>query len=211
MAHNGDGKQVERPDSDDYARRALLSQPLREPVLAPVIRSLSLPWGSHGLDAGCGLGLQALLLAEGVGLEGHVTGVDCCGAFLQQAREIAQKAGLSARISFQQADISALPFQDNAFDWAWSADCVGYVPLEPIPLVRELVRVVRPGGTVALTAWSSQQLLPGYPMLEARLSATWAYYIDRSSHAGGRPKCTLSQPPPCPKGSERAHFMNRPG
>jgi demethylmenaquinone methyltransferase/2-methoxy-6-polyprenyl-1,4-benzoquinol methylase len=39
-------------------------------------------------------------------------------------------------------------------------------------LLKELARVVKPGGTVAILAWSSQQLLPGYPFLEARLNAT---------------------------------------
>jgi len=68
--------------------------------------------------------------------------------------------------------VNRLPFDDDAFDWAWSANCVGYHPAEPLPLVRELTRVVKPGGSVAILAWSSQQLLPGYPLLEARLNAT---------------------------------------
>jgi demethylmenaquinone methyltransferase/2-methoxy-6-polyprenyl-1,4-benzoquinol methylase len=53
-------------------------------------------------------------------------------------------------------------------------DCVGYAPIEPLPLIRELKRVVKPGGKVAVLAWSSQQLLPGYPSLEARINATSA-------------------------------------
>jgi SAM-dependent methyltransferase len=46
--------------------------------------------------------------------------------------------------------------------------------MEPLPLLRELARVVKPGGGVAILGWSSQQLLPGYPLLEARLNATSA-------------------------------------
>jgi len=68
--------------------------------------------------------------------------------------------------------VSKLPFDDDTFDWAWSVDCVGYAPLEPLPLVKELARLVKPGGSVAILAWSSQMLLPGYPVLEARLNAT---------------------------------------
>ena len=49
---------------------------------------------------------------------------------------------------------------------------MGYAPLEPLPLVKELARVVRPGGSVAIFAWSSERLLPGYPLLEAHLGAT---------------------------------------
>jgi len=41
-----------------------------------------------------------------------------------------------------------------------------------LPALKELARVVKPGGTVAIHAWSSETLLPGYPLLEAHLRAT---------------------------------------
>jgi demethylmenaquinone methyltransferase/2-methoxy-6-polyprenyl-1,4-benzoquinol methylase len=151
---------------------AYVSNPLREPALRSAIQALQLPSGSRGLDAGCGIGLQALLLAEAVGPAGHITGLDLSPEFLAFAKDIVQKAGLSERISFREGDVNKLPFDDDAFDWAWSADCVGYAPMEPLPLVKELARVVRPGGSVAILAWSSEKLLPGHPLLEARLNAT---------------------------------------
>lgn len=160
------------PEMDAYAQQLAVSNPLSELVIPLAIQALQLPPGSRGLDAGCGIGLQALLLAEAVGPAGHVTGLDLSPQFLVHAREIAEKAGLSERISFQQGDVNRLPFDDGAFDWAWSANCVGYHPAEPLPMLRELTRVVKPGGSVAILAWSSQQLLPGYPLLEARLNAT---------------------------------------
>lgn len=46
--------------------------------------------------------------------------------------------------------------------------------MDLLPVLRELVRVVRPGGLVAVLFWSSQRLLPGHPFLEARLNATRA-------------------------------------
>jgi ubiquinone/menaquinone biosynthesis C-methylase UbiE len=159
-------------DTDAYIQRLAVSNPLIEPTIRSAIQALQLPAGSRGLDAGCGIGLQALLLAEAVGPHGHVTGLDISPEFLRHARETANKAGLSGRISFQEGDVSALPFDDGAFDWAWSSSCVGYAPLEPLPLVKGLIRVVRPGGSVAIFAWSSEKLLPGYPLLEARLNAT---------------------------------------
>ena len=103
----------------------------------------------------------------------EITGLDLSPEHLARAREIVIGAGLSERISFQEGDVSALPFDDETFDWAWSADCVAYGPqLEPLPLVKELARVVKPGGSVAILAWSSQTLLPGFPLLEAHLNAT---------------------------------------
>ncbi|TET97077.1 MAG: methyltransferase type 11, partial [Dehalococcoidia bacterium] len=61
---------------DAYAQRLAVSNPLSEAVIPSAIQALQLPRGSRGLDAGCGIGLQALLLAEAVGPAGHVTGLD---------------------------------------------------------------------------------------------------------------------------------------
>src|SRR5215208_5609026 len=143
-----------------YIQRLLEAEPLRKPLLRSVVQSLQLPCGSNGLDAGCGIGLQTLLLAEAVGSQGHVTGLDILPELLSYATEIVAKANLSDRILFRQGDVSQVPFEDNTFDWAWSADCVGYPAGELMSLLEELMRVVKPGGDVILLGWSSQQLLP---------------------------------------------------
>jgi len=157
---------------DTYAYKLYLSDFLREPLIRSAIQALHLPSGSRGLDAGCGIGSHTLLLAEAVAPGGHVTGLDRSPEFLAQARETASKSSLSEHVSFQEGDIRRLLFDDDAFDWVWSVDCAAYVPGEPLPLLKELARVVKRGGTVAILAWSSQQLLPGHPLLEARLNAT---------------------------------------
>ena len=163
------------PGIDEYVRLATVFNPLKEPVMRSAIQALQLPPGSRGLDAGCGAGLQALLLAEAVGPAGHVTGLDLQPAFLAVARGIVERAGLSERISFREGDVRSLPFEDNRFDWAWSSCCVGYASfLDPIASSKELARVVKPDGMVAILVWSSETLLPGYPRLEARLRATTA-------------------------------------
>jgi demethylmenaquinone methyltransferase/2-methoxy-6-polyprenyl-1,4-benzoquinol methylase len=159
-------------DIDYLVKMSYLSEPLREAVLRSAIEALQLPLGSRGLDAGCGIGLHAVVLAETVGPAGHVTGLDLSPQVLVHAREVVEKAGLSERITFREGDVKELPFEEDTFDWAWSVDCVGVAPMEPLPLVEELARVVRPGGSVAILAWSSETLLPGYPLLEARLKAT---------------------------------------
>jgi len=160
-------------DTDAYIQRMAVSNPLIEPTVYSAIQALQLPSGSQGLDAGCGIGLQALLLAEAVGATGHVAGLDISPEFLLHAEEIVKKSGLSEHISFQEGDVSKLPFDNGTFDWAWSSSCVGYsASQEPLSAVKELARVVKPGGSVAIFAWSSEKLLPGYPLLEARLNAT---------------------------------------
>lgn len=162
----------EMSDINTYIQKLVLTNPLQEPIFHLAIQALQLPPGSRGLDAGCGIGLQVLLLLEAVGSAGHVTGLDLSPEFLDYAKSIVEEAGLSEQASLQQGDVNNLPFGDDSFDWAWSANCVGYFPADPLPSLKELARVVKPGGIIAILAWSSQQLLPGYPLLEARLNAT---------------------------------------
>lgn len=159
-------------ETDIYTQKLALSDLLREEVIRSAIRALELPLGSRGLDAGCGIGSHTLLLADAVGPGGRVIGLDLSSEFLVIAREIAAKSGLAEQVSFQGGDVNRLPFDDETFDWVWSADCVGYYRTgDPLTLMKELARVVRPGGGIAIVFWSSQQLLPGYPLLEARLNA----------------------------------------
>ena len=128
-----------------------LSIPLRDPAIRQAIRMLDLPEGSQGLDAGCGIGSHTLLLAETVGPEGHVTGLDLFADFVAHARNQAKLSGLSNRVTFRQGNVNDLPFNDETFDWAWSVDCVGHISIgQPLEGLRELARVVRPGGRVAL-------------------------------------------------------------
>ena len=164
-------------DIDLYVQRLLETNPLRKPLLRTIIHELDLPFQSHGLDAGCGIGLQALLLLAAIGVDGHVTGLDIQPELLARAEEFVERSGLSDQITFRLGDVNQLPFEDNSFDWVWSADCVGYPAGDLTALLKELMRVVKPGGRIILLGWSAQQLLPGYPLLEARLNATCSGYI----------------------------------
>lgn len=164
-------------DTELYIQRLLDSNPLREPLLRSVIQALQLPHGSRGLDAGCGIGLQALLLLEAVGSDGQIIGLDILPELLAHGRETVEKAGLSGQLQFQEGSVERLPFEENSFDWAWSADCIGYPAGDLAPALEELVRVVEPGGGIFILGWSSQQFLPGYPLLEARLNGTCSGYL----------------------------------
>lgn len=145
---------------------------LREPAIRSAIHELQLVPDSQGLDIGCGNGNITRLLAESIEPRGHVTGVDISPEMVALARDTAEQAGLIERLSFHTGDMKDLPFDDDIFDWVWSMDCVGYAPIEPLSIIEQVVRVTKPGGRIALLAWSSQQLLPGHPALEAKLNAT---------------------------------------
>ncbi len=160
-----------------YIQNLLETNPLREPLLCEIIESLGLPAGSHGLDAGCGIGLQTMPLLDAVGLNGHIIGLDILPELLDYAQSLVEEAGLSKHISFRQGDVNHLPFDDNSFDWVWSMDCVGYPAEDLGPVLQELIRVTKPGGEIIILGWTSQQVLPGYPLLEARLNATCSAYL----------------------------------
>lgn len=145
----------------------------RKPLLQKIINTIEFPVGSFGLDAGCGIGFITNLLAETVEDEGQVIGLDFSQDYIQYAKK------KYPNIKFKEGDINNLPFSDNTFDWLWSADTVWAGPTElgcpsdnPLPIINEYRRVVKPGGFIILLFWSSQKLLSGYPLLEARLNTT---------------------------------------
>jgi len=146
-----------------------------EPLLNSIIKSLSIPAESHGLDAGCGIGFVTKLLAKTVRENGHVIGLDLSKDFIHYAKNNNQ----TNNIQFIEGNVNSLQFDDNSFDWVWSKDTVwpGQIKLgcpseDPIKIIKEFNRVIKPGGCIFLLFWSSQKLLAGYPILEARLNTT---------------------------------------
>lgn len=169
----------------DYLSLASPMHRLTEPAIRAAISALAIDSlnrrGCRGLDAACGNGDHSLWLAQALSPGGRVTGLDICREGLLLARASSERAGLADSVDCIQGDLRALPFPDHAFDWAWCADVLyprppsrGFPGMDPLPVLRELVRVVRPGGLIAILFWSSQRLLPGHPFLEARLNATRA-------------------------------------
>ena len=96
------------------------------------------------LDCGCGPGVISIGLAEAVGPNGHVTGID----FAESQIAIAQ-ACATPNLTFQVASVYALPFEDNAFDLVFSHALFEHLA-DPIQGVREIRRVLRPGGVAGL-------------------------------------------------------------
>ncbi len=105
----------------------------------------------RALDLGTGTGYGAFLLARRFP-EATVVGADLSGQMLEQARRNTP-AELRERVSFQQADASKLPYEDDGFDLVAHANM--------IPFFDELTRVVAPGGQV-LFAYSSGAQTPIY-------------------------------------------------
>ncbi|MFD4254944.1 methyltransferase domain-containing protein [Amycolatopsis thermoflava] len=116
--------------------------------------------GERALEIGCGTGSEVQVLAAAAGPDGEAVGLDPNEAMLALARERA--AGSSAR--FVPGDVSALPFADATFD-AVLCERVFQHLTDPAAAVAEIVRVLRPGGRVALidTDWATGIMHPGDP------------------------------------------------
>jgi SAM-dependent methyltransferase len=163
---------VSEYDPASYMEKLYQSDPLQDPLMRRIVRSIGFSEGSRGLDAGCGVGLQVPPLAEAVGPQGHVTGLDILPQFLEEAGRNIARWKLEKQVSLVQGDIYELPFREQEFDWVWSASCACYAMDRPLDLLEEFRRILKPDGLLAIVIWSGQQLLPGYPRLEAALNAT---------------------------------------
>jgi ubiquinone/menaquinone biosynthesis C-methylase UbiE len=108
---------------------------------------LAQPKGLHWLDVGCGNGaFTEVLIAQAQ--PAAVDAVDPSEGQLAYART---RPGASLA-KFRQADAQALPFADKSFDAAIMALVISFVP-DPLKAVREMARVVHPGGMVATYMW----------------------------------------------------------
>ncbi len=115
------------------------------PAYASAVADLGLREGDRVLDAGCGTGRALTPLRAAVGATGVVVGVDLTPAMLQAA----VGAGRDRDGRLLLADVAALPLRSGSLDAVFAAGLIAHLP-RPDQNLRELARVVRPGGTLAL-------------------------------------------------------------
>lgn len=115
------------------------------PAYAAAVAELGLREGDRVLDAGCGTGRALPPLRAAVGRSGVVLGADLTPAML----EAAVRAGRDREGQLLLADVAALPLRSESLDAVFGAGLIAHLP-RPEANLRELARVVRPGGTLAL-------------------------------------------------------------
>ena len=112
------------------------------------IELLRLEPGMRALDVGCGTGDESRAMAEIVGQQGEVLGIDFSAAMVAESRT--RHAALAPRLAFEVGDVHALTLPDAHYDVA-RADRMFQHLASPSQALAELVRVVRPGGRVAVS------------------------------------------------------------
>ncbi|GDY61305.1 SAM-dependent methyltransferase [Streptomyces avermitilis] len=115
------------------------------PAHAAAVAELGLREGDRVLDAGCGTGRALPSLRAAVGSSGVVVGVDLTPAMLAAAA----RAGRGRDGHLLLADVTRLPLGTESLDAVFAAGLIAHLP-EPAENLRELARVVRAGGTLAL-------------------------------------------------------------
>jgi ubiquinone/menaquinone biosynthesis C-methylase UbiE len=110
--------------------------------------------GERVLDVACGTGLVTLAAARAVGPHGRVLGVDLSGAMVEAAAQRAAQQGLD-NTTFARMDAEALELPAAGFDVVLCALGLMYMP-NPAQALREMRRVLRPGGRLGLVVWGER-------------------------------------------------------
>lgn len=120
-----------------------------------IITVAGLGEGDHLLEVGCGTGVLAREVVKLVGASGSVTGLDLSESMLSVAREI------SPAVAFHQGNAMDLPFEDDSFDVVVASFVLMFVENQA-QSVREMWRVLKPGGRLIISVWESLQENPAY-------------------------------------------------
>jgi ubiquinone/menaquinone biosynthesis C-methylase UbiE len=123
------------------------------PAAARLVKFAQVRAGQNVLDVACGTGVVAITAAR---IGARVRGIDLTPELLERARENASVAQLE--IDFRQGDVETLPFGDGEFDVVLSQFGHMFTP-RPEVTIAEMLRVLKPGGTIAFATWPPELLI----------------------------------------------------
>ena len=147
----------EMSESSEYVHGSSLEEQHRLSLLNDILnesclRELNLRPGEKVLDVGCGLGQFARLMAQTVGGQADVVGIERNLDQIEQARKLAEGAGEAGLVEFRQGDAKEMPLSSSewgSFDVAHARFLLEHVP-RPGLVVEQMARSVRAGGRVIL-------------------------------------------------------------
>ncbi|MGO6812226.1 class I SAM-dependent methyltransferase [Rhizobium ruizarguesonis] len=130
------------------------------------LRAVGIQPGWSVLDAGAGNGVFLPLMAELLGVDGHIEAYDLAQENVEAIQGLVASHQFACPVSAKIGDILALPYETGTFDAVWSANVVQYLSDEELTrAIGEFCRVVKPGGLVAvkevdISVWQYQPLDP---------------------------------------------------
>lgn len=147
--------------ADDYDRvNTILSFGVHHGWRTKTVQLSGAQKGDRILDCATGTGDLAIEFKNAVGEEGYVLGTDFCKEMIEHAPEKAQKNGLE--IDFVVADAMDLPYEDDSFTISSIAFGIRNVD-DPVQALKEMARVVKPGGRVVVLEFGQPKGLMKYP------------------------------------------------
>lgn len=119
--------------------------PFWQTIKHRILALLDLQLGEHVLDVGCGTGDDVRMLARIVGPAGRAVGIDVSATMIAEARKRTDDSALA--VEFYQGDVCELPFPGESFDGCRAERVLQHLD-DPAQALREMVRIVRPGGRI---------------------------------------------------------------
>ena len=147
-----------RETSTFWTRHSDIIKEMFAPLTEALIREAGISEGDSVLDVAGGAGEPSLTIAERVGPTGSVTCTDAVAEMVEAARAEGASRGLT-NVKFKQCSADALPFADESFDVVVSRLGAMFFP-DPLAACREMLRVTKRGGTIALVVWHKSELNP---------------------------------------------------
>lgn len=166
QGHRADGWQLDERGPEAYER--YLVPELFAPWADHLVERAELQPGDRVLDVGCGTGIVARRAAPQVADDGVVVGLDINEGMLDVARATAKERQLA--IEWRQGDATELPFADESFDVGFCQQALQFIP-DPGAALREMHRVLAPGGRLVLGVLRSLEFNQAYVVLGDALEA----------------------------------------
>jgi len=160
MIHNSESDPLQewRESARYWEKHRDVIRSMFDPLTQALIEEAGIGAGQLVLDVAGGAGEPSLTIARVVGLAGFVMCTDAVAEMVEAAERAAQRLGIK-NMRFQQCTADSLPFEDNAFDTVVSRLGAMFFP-DPLLSIREMLRVIRPRGTISLAVWHKSEMNP---------------------------------------------------